>query len=74
MLRGHTHEILSSSHEFGVSDNNDVLGRTRVITNIHTLFKFKGIIACLYLNNSVGFVQILEAFLLQQNSSEAIGT
>ena len=60
MLRDHTHEILSSPHEFRVSTCDEVMGRGRVITNMHTLFK--GVIACLHLNNSVGFVRILEAF------------
>ena len=34
--------------------------RSEVITNMHTLFK--GVIACMHLNNGVGFVHILEAF------------
>ena len=60
MLRDHTHEILSSSREFLVSTCDKVMGRGRVIANMHTLFK--GVIACLHLNNSEGFVCILEAF------------
>ena len=60
MLRDHTHEILSSPHEFRVLACDEVMGRGRVIANMHTLFK--GVIACLHLNNSVGFVRILEAF------------
>ena len=60
MLRDHTHDILSSPHEFRVSTCDMVMGRSRVITNMHILFK--GVIACLHLNNGAGFVQILEAF------------
>ena len=60
MLRDHTHEILSSPHEFRVLACDEVMGRGRVIANMHTLFR--GVIACLHLNNSVGFVRILEAF------------
>ena len=60
MLRDHTHEILSSPHEFQVSHCDRVMGRSEVITNMHTLFK--GVIACMHLNNGVGFVHILEAF------------
>ena len=60
MLRDHTHDILSSPHEFQVSTCDRVMGRSRVITNMHILFK--GVIACLHLNNGAAFVQILEAF------------
>ena len=60
MLRDHTHEILSSPHEFQVSHCDWVMERSEVITNMHTLFK--GVIACMHLNNGVGFVHILEAF------------